>query len=156
MSLESIRLQKASPPLDLDAIRARHKACVDDSGLIGDFCDICQEDSPCDAIQLLDEVERSKSQDTVARALVGPLVEDLRAEVEQEHCKYTASQEALTEFLTEHREYTEEITRLREALDKIREELADPCGELTLNKLDALARAALHTDDYRAKGGGDE
>jgi hypothetical protein len=32
---------------------------------------------------------------------------------------------------------------LREALDKIRVELADPCGQETLDRIDEIARAAL-------------
>ncbi len=45
-----------------------------------------------------------------------------------------------------------DIEDLREALGTIREELADPCGQETIDKIDKIARAALD-----AQGGeGDE
>ncbi len=61
-------------------------------------------------------------------------------EVERLRTMYVASQGALTEFLTEHREYTEEITRLQEALEKIRDELVSNLS--VCFKLKDIARAA--------------
>ncbi len=77
-----------------------------------------------DATRLCAEVvERLRNQDTVARALVGPLVEDIRAEnaklaeeVEVRVGRHRASQEESTELLTEHRKQGEEKEKLVGAL----------------------------------------
>ena len=71
--------------VDIDAYRKWHTEGIN---FCKGKCSCCVQEWPCPTIQLCDAVD-------------------------QERCKHTASQEALTEFLTEHREYAEEIARLR-------------------------------------------
>jgi hypothetical protein len=168
--------------MDLEKrVRERHVE-VDMADAGGrNYCDKCLQISPCDAIQLAEEVERLEKANTgliaasahwhqrvLSRISDNDALSEENARLREEisECAQLipiwgslpdrirfllrmprSIEDGAIDYPRLMVEQNAENARLREALEKIREEVADPCGQPTLDNIDETARAALPKDE---------
>jgi hypothetical protein len=97
-------------PIDLDEVRKGHQKCRAQTHppFVERKYDACSFDGrpyPCDAIQLADEVEHLRF-------------------------KYAASQEEMTELLTEHRKLREALYAHKDEITRLKQERRDNFDEI--------------------------
>jgi hypothetical protein len=123
--------EEEAMPIDLDEAKKRAEWVRDYTD-----CNAMQRVVAVEAIRLADEVERlradnSRLRDELAQAwgLTDADTEAARTdEIADLHSKYTASQEEMTEVLTEHRKLVEALERI--AVDDPRGPGEDDCIEI--------------------------
>ena len=102
-------------PVDLDAVRKFTAAAISENSSRKDLYRYAN-DLQWQAIQLAGEVERLRNQDTVARALAGPLIADLRAENDRVRAQMSQPRALLVEAF---QAACSENVELREALEQV-------------------------------------